>query len=224
MGGRDASRRRHHSRPLALGQLLPRLQTNCLSVVDWEEVSGLILCQAASAGWKEGNLFVALLFLLSVVLLLFFLFLACSPSWRPLPSLKRERYAAAAILLSGDNAFLHLVLTGGTDGSSALSDVSLLSLGVDGDAPRWIQLAPMHHARFQHGIALFAKRILVVSGWARDSEAGQSVEMLRPPRAVGDPGQWTDLNPISGAADPELLPEFVHLAVHQNRLFSFGMS
>ena len=72
-----------------------------------------------------------------------------------------------------------------------LSDVSLLSLGGDGDAPRWIELAPMHHARRQHGIALFAGRIFVVDS--------KSVEMLTPLRAVGDLGQWTDLNSINVA-------------------------
>ena len=71
----------------------------------------------------------------------------------------------------------------------------------------------MHHARCEHEIALFAERILVVSG-----EWCDSVEMLTPPRAIGDPGQWTDLNPISA------YPDSVRLAVHQNRLLAFGMS
>ena len=52
----------------------------------------------------------------------------------------------------------------------------------------------MNHARSDHGIALFAGRILVVAGYGCDS-----VEMLTPPRAVGDLGQWTDLNPIGVA-------------------------
>ena len=138
----------------------------------------MVVCRAGSAGWKEGEFFVTLLLLLFVFSLFFFLFsFACSPSWRPLPPLERARSHAAAIVLSGDDAFLpnapHLLLTGGWDGRSfrGTSNVSLLSLGRDGDAPRWILLAAMHHARYEHGFALFAGRIVVVSRWGCDSSS-----------------------------------------------------
>ena len=130
MAGRNASRRRHHTRPLDNWHLLQRLQTNCLSVVDGEE-AGLVVCRAASARGEKGELlFVALLLLLSVFSFSFFLFsFACSPSWRPLPPLERARRQGAAIVFSGDDALVpngaHLLFTGGLGG---LSDVSLRSL------------------------------------------------------------------------------------------------
>ena len=55
--------RRHHSWLFAVGQLLPHLSANCLSVAATEE-TGLVVCRAASAGWKEGKLDVAVALLL----------------------------------------------------------------------------------------------------------------------------------------------------------------
>ena len=163
--------------------------------------------------WVEGRRVVC--GIVVVRLSLFFIYFACSPSWRPLLPLERARQGAAAIVwgrrLSASRTEPHLLLTGGTNGDK-LSDVSVLSLGRNKDAPQWIELAPMHHARCNHAIALLTGRILVVAGFQCDT-----VEMLTPPRAVGDPGQWTDLNPIGLA-----FSECVRLAVYRNRLLAFG--
>ena len=73
-----------------------------------------------------------------------------------------------------------LIVTPSSLGKCPVRRVTAESWGGGRDAPRWIELAPMHHARYLHGIALFAERILVYAGQFRDS-----VEMLTPPRAFG---------------------------------------
>lgn len=82
-------------------------------------------------------------------------------SWSGMPSLGQKNDEAAAVVLGGDR---QLLVVDGWNGTGALAFVEILNLEPQ-QSSECIAVAPMRQARYNHGMRLFRRRVVVSGGW-----------------------------------------------------------